>query len=123
MPKPRPTCAYCGKDYGQRDVRSMPLKWACDEPKPAYTGNHIHIRDRFERKNQEFEMEPSPVLQGYMVPKKPLKLVKEYMTCDRETWDGETYFTRYDPFCTLRCALAYARNAYNTNRIRNRTYA
>jgi len=27
-------------------------------------------------------------------------------------WDGETWFFKYNPFCTLRCALAYARRAH-----------
>ena len=32
------------------------------------------------------------------------------------TWDGETWEWKYNPFCTLRCALAYARKAYETGR-------
>lgn len=27
-------------------------------------------------------------------------------------WDGQTWFWKYNPFCTLRCALAYARRSY-----------
>ena len=30
----------------------------------------------------------------------------------REVWDGESWWTSYEPFCTLRCALAYARKAW-----------
>jgi hypothetical protein len=29
----------------------------------------------------------------------------------RYVWDGETWSGGYEPFCTLRCALAYARKA------------
>jgi len=29
----------------------------------------------------------------------------------REPWDGETWFWKYNPFCTLRCALGFARKA------------
>jgi hypothetical protein len=35
-----------------------------------------------------------------------------HMTTNREIWDGESYSGGYEPFCTLRCALAYARKAY-----------
>jgi hypothetical protein len=34
------------------------------------------------------------------------------MTMDRSIWDGESYWHGYSPFCTLRCALDYARKAY-----------
>lgn len=27
-------------------------------------------------------------------------------------WDGESWFFKYNPFCTLRCALSYARLRY-----------
>jgi endogenous inhibitor of DNA gyrase (YacG/DUF329 family) len=27
-------------------------------------------------------------------------------------WDGKTYASRYEPFCTLRCALAFAQAAH-----------
>jgi len=33
-----------------------------------------------------------------------------------ETWDGETWVKPYEPFCTLRCALEYARMAYKLSR-------
>lgn len=29
-----------------------------------------------------------------------------------EAWDGESWWWNYNPFCTLRCAFAYARRAY-----------
>jgi len=31
-------------------------------------------------------------------------------------WDGETFVKPYEPFCTLRCALDYARRAYARSR-------
>ena len=31
---------------------------------------------------------------------------------DRSLWDGETWFGGKKPFCTLNCALDYARKAY-----------
>jgi len=33
-----------------------------------------------------------------------------------DDWDGETWFHKYNPFCTLRCALAYARLRYSQGR-------
>lgn len=34
------------------------------------------------------------------------------MVMRRTLWDGESYWKPYEPFCTLRCALAYARASY-----------
>ena len=31
---------------------------------------------------------------------------------ERGAWDGVTWFHKYNPFCTLRCALGFARKAY-----------
>ena len=31
-------------------------------------------------------------------------------------WDGTTWVHQYNPFCTLRCAFAYARKAYARHR-------
>jgi hypothetical protein len=31
-----------------------------------------------------------------------------------ELWDGQTWGGGYPPFCTLRCALDYARRAFRT---------
>lgn len=36
-------------------------------------------------------------------------------------WDGRTYESRYEPFCTLRCALAFAQAAHRAGyRIKGR---
>lgn len=30
----------------------------------------------------------------------------------KNPWDGSSWFHPYNPFCTLRCALSFARKAY-----------
>jgi hypothetical protein len=36
----------------------------------------------------------------------------------RTVWDGVSWLVPYKPFCTLRCALHYARKAYEEGRAR-----
>lgn len=85
----RPICAHCGQPYGSRRTDTETLRWPAGTEKPAYRGNGILIRDRFE-----------------------YQAAAGHMTCERITWDGETWFKQHEPFCKLRCALEYARKAY-----------
>ena len=69
------------------------------EPKPAYTGNGIVTRERERptKSNWSYEAGHTHITE---------------MMIDREIWDGQSWFGGYQPFCTLRCALDYARKAY-----------
>lgn len=87
---PRPTCACCGKPYGQRDTRER-LEVVAAIPKP-YAGNEHLVEERLYQWGSSFD-EPRA------------RLV-------RTTWDGESYIVPYEPFCTLRCALSFARGAH-----------
>lgn len=83
----RPICVHCGKPYGYRDIDDMVIRRAtANEPWPRYAGNGIVIKD---------------VVIGYSAT-----------VAYRKIWDGETWVKPYEPFCTLRCALDYARKAY-----------
>ena len=90
MSTPRPKCAECGKGYGVKIVETRGVRYAKGKPMPAYRGPGIVIRSR----------------------------ASAYPTTDGEMsgwyriWNGASYFQPYQPFCTLRCALAYARKAY-----------
>ena len=87
MTAKRPQCVWCGKPYGQRTRRS-----ASGEPMPPYRGNGVVTKTG---KPSLMNLKADWIMHAY-----------------REVWDGETYWKPFAPFCTLRCALAYARNAH-----------
>lgn len=95
----RPTCVNCGAAYGRRDTKLEVVRWRDGERKPEYNGNGIVVRDHYHGIN-------------------PLKTVLLGVDCTnmhaayRDVWDGETWVGGHKPFCTLRCALRYARRAY-----------
>lgn len=86
--KPKPICAQCGKAYGQRATEMIVARCPRGEQLPPYEGDGIVVKAD----------------SGFLGGKERL----EY----RYIWDGMTYWTPHKPFCTLRCALAYAREAY-----------
>lgn len=105
----RPVCVHCGKPYGKRNTTVEKVTWETPlveittsrgdiikqakeptAPPPPYRGNGIVIKDRF----------------------KYLSADTHKMVMEREVWDGESWYGGYDPFCTMRCALDYARKAY-----------
>lgn len=84
----RPICVRCGTPYGQRNTTTETVRCARGETPPPYQGNGIVVG--------EYEW-PSPASGGRAI--------------DRTIWDGESWLATARPFCTLRCALAYARAA------------
>lgn len=114
MPAKRPTCVHCGKSYGRRQVQHVNVRWDTPttntvmktskgmetvhtlpggkyEPPPRYDGNGIVLKET----------------NAY------LSAGDNRMIMTRYVWDGVSFATPYDPFCTLGCALAYARWARN----------
>lgn len=89
MTTPRPKCVCCGKPYGVRSTTSAPVRWPRNTPMPAYRGNGIVVKT-------------TP----------PYNTNDDQQVVHRTVWDGLTWFMPYKPFCTLRCALAYARASY-----------
>jgi hypothetical protein len=85
----RPVCANCGQPYGQRRTHEVRLRWQEGEPEPAYEGSLRVVKRGSVRKRPD-----------------------ESLARDIDVWDGRTWFGGYDPFCTLRCALEYARVAW-----------
>jgi hypothetical protein len=98
--KKRPTCVHCRKAYGLRVVTEEKVKRKIGEDKPEYQGNGFLVR--------EVEWQTGALVdpKGHYTP------ASEIVTY-RKIWDGVTYSGGYHPFCTLHCALAYARKAYN----------
>lgn len=100
--KPRPQCANCAKPYGERVTTQDVFVWKKGEPIPPYRGNKIVSKETIIRKAGH------NTRGSWMgVPYGPDDNVAQ-----RYLWDGESYYTKYKPFCTLRCALDYARRAH-----------
>jgi hypothetical protein len=99
-PSTRPLCVHCGNKYGSRKTTDERIEWDEGTQPPRYTGNLLHLRDRW----------PHSIVVKDPGPRDGVATRK--MTATRELWDGISYYVPYYPFCTLRCALGYARKAY-----------
>lgn len=100
MTTPRPVCVHCGKKYGSRSVRMEAVRWKEGEPQPEYRGNGIVIKERSWKAGRTAgTMHGTEFAAGDVV-------------CYRDVWDGETWYGGYNPFCTLTCALDYARKQF-----------
>lgn len=120
----RPICVHCGKAYGQRTTREAIVRWPVeDKEPPPYRGNGIVLREHFHGKTpgQDMLRKILPTNSGHenhrkwneqQIARAPEK--SENVTI-RTLWDGQSWHGGYDPFCTLRCALDYARTAYARN--------
>src|SRR5262245_27322671 len=119
MTAPRPTCVHCGKPYGQRATTDEVVRW--DTPTKDVENFFTNPRT-----GKTTTTGKTVVLDGEPTPPPPYTgngiVVKDghaYLSGDdgrmvmrRLIWDGESYWRPYAPFCTLRCALDYARRAY-----------
>jgi hypothetical protein len=103
----RPVCVHCGKAYGQRKLTDQKVTWPQGEPPPRYQGNSIVVK---ETKPDVLWMEAPHDPTGHIGMRKLVDSGNMHMR--RDLWDGESWTGRYTPFCTLRCALDYARKAY-----------
>ena len=102
MTAPRPKCVHCGAAYGKRRTETAVLVWRKGEPRPPYRGNGIVNRDCGHHG-------PTSLLEAALGRPK-VQSMDEYAFLD--IWDGERWGGGYKPFCTLRCALEYARKVY-----------
>lgn len=101
MKSNRPICVHCGGSYGSRYTSMETIKWADGEPKPEYRGNGIVVKERIWTTGAS-RGSSHGVVYGH-----------NETIAHRTIWDGESWAGGYDPFCTLRCALDYARKAYS----------
>lgn len=118
-PRHRPICGHCGSPYGQRAVESQTIRWPVGEEMPPYRGNgklmkvgHVGTAPNRADVRGVTMMSVNPQLRERQ--EADLARVPEHRYCHATiwTWDGETWHGGYAPFCTLRCALDYARQAY-----------
>lgn len=105
----RPFCETCGKAYGQRWCSHEYVVFPHGGKVPPYTGDQIV--------NRETMIIAAPhtgsgIYEG-------VKYGPNDNVLRRELWDGTTWQGGYEPFCTLRCALVYARKAYSNQRKRH----
>jgi hypothetical protein len=116
---PRPICVHCGNVYGQRDATAHQIRWPLNEERPPYQGNGVVIKDghayqTVSRNTYSRLMMKSPNPEILARQEAELAAMPEQseMVATRWIWDGQSWSGGYPPFCTLRCALAYARKAY-----------
>jgi hypothetical protein len=116
----RPVCVHCGRPYGRRNTTAEELSWALDETRPTYKGNGIVVKEGEPYKTANRDtvravtmMSVNPEVRAKQEARLAAMPEASRWTATREVWDGESWFGGYKPFCTLRCALAYAREAYN----------
>ena len=98
---PRPICVHCGKPHGRRDVKMTPVVWPGDQSMPDYDGPGVAVKLR-----------PGHGMAHGHGSALGVPFKEGDRIAYRDIWDGVTWFTPYAPFCTLRCALDYARQAY-----------
>jgi hypothetical protein len=119
----RPVCVHCGKPYGQRDTTSHQVSWPVGGERPPYKGNGVVVKEGFEHKTASRETHRGvmmasshPVIRAQQEAQLAAMPEHSEMTATRWVWDGQSWHGGYTPFCTLRCALAYARQAYRASR-------
>lgn len=85
-------CAYCGKPAVKKtEEKYNPLR-----------GGDLHEAQREKRRAWDY--------QGNMIVVMRRRF-QDYIS-SVIVWDNETWTLRYDPFCTLNCAAAFAHAAY-----------
>jgi len=97
----RPICVHCGNPYGKRETKTVAVKCKVGEEMPPYRGNGVVVKTS--RYNTGGSI--GQTIGG-------LQFETNEIVETRTIWDGESWWGGYDPFCTLRCALDYARRAY-----------
>jgi hypothetical protein len=100
----RPVCVHCGEAYGRRHTHEVTLRWEEGEPEPRYEGNLIVVKRGALRKRVN--------AMSFAVRNATVEIPAQPNARDIEVWDGKSWYGGYEPFCTLRCALSYARKAY-----------
>jgi hypothetical protein len=119
----RPVCVHCGEAYGRRTTHSEDVRWPDGEAMPRYAGNGVVVKTSAPHRlglKAEFLADQAKRRKGshwglareVEEPDPRFYTDTPTMHAFREVWDGESWFGGYEPFCTLRCALDYARKAY-----------
>jgi hypothetical protein len=123
MTTPRPKCVCCGKPYGSRSTTSNKVTWPLGEPMPAYRGNGIVVKTVTHGTSANrasvravTPLSVNPEIRARQEAQIATAPEESFQIAYRDVWDGLTWFKPYEPFCTLRCALVYARAAYEARK-------
>lgn len=114
-----PRCANCDKPYGRRDLRVTRFTVELGQPIPLYEGTLRLVSETCWPKLPAAGA-PDDTTHFVAMDAPPHMTALETAAYSgrrgrrvaRETWDGVTYLGPYMPFCTLRCALAFAQAAH-----------
>jgi hypothetical protein len=118
----RPVCVHCGAKYGQRHTVSQEVRWPANQPMPDYCGNGVvvktgavsKLRLKADYLAEEAKRSMNHFARGRTPPDPRFYTDEPTLHAYREVWDGVSWHGGYHPFCTLRCALEYARNAWRS---------
>jgi hypothetical protein len=91
----RPRCVHCNEPYGSRITKNAKHEWPAEEDEPPIPVDPWCIIS-----NRDRETYPS------------YRDGKHYRVRWYNTWDGLSFYEPFRPFCTMRCALHYARRAW-----------
>lgn len=115
----RPRCAHCLKRYGRRDTKEVTVKYPPCEVMPPYTGNGIVLKTSKPYKTADRAtmrgvtmISANPEIRARQEEEIARAPEQSMLVATRTIWDGVSWTGGYPPFCTLRCALAYAREAH-----------
>lgn len=118
----RPICGHCGKPYGQRWTKTVTVRWTVPTKDSGVTYKDLGGEIVMHRIVADDGATPPPPYQGNGIVVKettPHLSSDGQMAMSRYIWDGESYYGGYKPFCTLRCALDYARKAFARDHARD----
>ena len=85
-------CVHCGKPYGHRRTMTRQMKWPSDQPEPRHNFAPLRL----------------------VAQDKARQTTDDHHVRTVTLWDGKSYAGGYPPFCTLRCALSFARMMHTT---------
>lgn len=140
----KPICACCGKPYGARNTKSEQIFCPDDDTgkppvAPPYRGNGKVSRESYwpdddgwyagHRSHEKVrETPPEPPTGNRFDQVAHMRRVmadhRPGRSLTRTVWIPGDYRMPYEPFCTLICALAFARGSYrNGYRIRKKEAA
>lgn len=106
---PRPMCALCGQPFGKKATTRDVLRVEGVVEVQPYTGPLELVSERVKQEKQlkpEVENSDDPAVLRNPASFRDVTVVR------REFWDRTTWSGGYHPFCSMRCALAFAQAAY-----------
>lgn len=121
----RNRCACCGKPYGRRMTTTERFVVRIGEPLPRPKSNQPIIATRvwppmpedggpaFPEDATSYTPIPDPA-EDCSIYRAPQSHPPERRgrAVEYTMWDGESYYSGNGPFCTLRCALQFARDSW-----------